>query len=67
MYTGDEGRVSTRVSKGSDMGKGHTHTTMGETGKFEKLAFQKWNFPVVLIWTAILIVLKGGGEYRGMA
>ena len=41
MSIRDEGKAPTQVSKGSNMGKGHTQTTMGETGKFDKTGIPK--------------------------
>ena len=39
----------------------YIQTEVGETAKFEKLAFREGHLPVELNWTIMVILLKGGG------
>ena len=42
------------------------HTMMGETGKFDKTGVPLGVSLVVLTWTKMVLLTKGGGYYRGI-
>ena len=62
----DEGISPAGVAKGIETGKGISHRTVGDTGKFEKLEFQEGRLPVDLTWEVMVLLPKWGGEYIGI-
>ena len=62
----ENGITSEGEAKGGYMGKGPRHTTVGESGKFGKMSFKEGRLPVALTWKMLVLLPKGGREYRGI-